>query len=141
MRWLNSCQISEQGCVLVQEERNTIEELCFKLFLYKLCMWRWAKLMHTGRLLNKLLFSVWRVKDERNLCEFLVVKSLVQTNPDYANSCMNSWYDNPIANKPWLTSKSDKHLISQKSISPESHINVMRIKEIIADSRSFWLLG
>ena len=36
-----------------------------------------------------------------------------------------------------LSSKSDQHLISSHNISPESHIVVMRIKEIITNERSF----
>ena len=35
-----------------------------------------------------------------------------------------------------LTPKSDKHLISPNSITPESHIKVMRIEEMIPNSRS-----
>ena len=34
----------------------------------------------------------------------------------------------------------DQHLISPNSITPESHIKVMRIKETISNSRSSWLL-
>ena len=39
-----------------------------------------------------------------------------------------------------LNSKRDKHLISSNSITPESNIKVMRIKEMITNSRSSWLL-
>ena len=39
-----------------------------------------------------------------------------------------------------LTPTCDQHLISPNSITPESHIKVMRIKETISNSRSSWLL-
>ena len=39
-----------------------------------------------------------------------------------------------------LTLMRDIHLISRNSIPPESHINVMRIEKMIANSRDFWLL-
>ena len=35
-----------------------------------------------------------------------------------------------------LTPKNDKHLISLNNITPESHIKVMRIEEMIPNSRS-----
>ena len=35
-----------------------------------------------------------------------------------------------------LTPKSDKHLISPSNITTESHINVMKIKEMITNSRN-----
>ena len=37
-------------------------------------------------------------------------------------------------------SKSDKHLIFPQSIMPKSNIMVMRIKEMITNSRCSWLL-
>ena len=37
-----------------------------------------------------------------------------------------------------LNLKSDEHLISSYNISPESHIKVMRIKEMISNEKSFW---
>ena len=40
-----------------------------------------------------------------------------------------------------FTLKSDKHLISPYNITPESHIKVMRIKEMITIKRSSWLLN
>ena len=50
------------------------------------------------------------------------------------------WCDKPIrAYVPWLnplTPKSDQHLISPYSITPESHNTVMRIKEMITNSRN-----
>ena len=39
-----------------------------------------------------------------------------------------------------LTPTCEQHLISPNSITPESHIKVMRIKEMISNSRSSWLL-
>ena len=39
-----------------------------------------------------------------------------------------------------FTPKSDEHLISPNSFTPELNIKVVRIKEIIANSRSSWLL-
>ena len=39
-----------------------------------------------------------------------------------------------------LTPKSDLHLISPYNITTESHINVMRIKEMITNERNSWLL-
>ena len=39
-----------------------------------------------------------------------------------------------------LTPKSDLHLISPNNITTESHINVMRIKEMITNKRNSWLL-
>ena len=41
---------------------------------------------------------------------------------------------------PW-NPKSDKHLISPYNISPESHVKVMRIKEMITNQRGFWLVN
>ena len=38
-----------------------------------------------------------------------------------------------------LNPKSDKHLISPYNISPESHIKVMRIKEMVTREETFWL--
>ena len=38
-----------------------------------------------------------------------------------------------------LNPKSDQHLISLNNITPELHIKVMRIKEMITNQRSFWL--
>ena len=40
-----------------------------------------------------------------------------------------------------LNPKSDQHLISPNNITPESHIKVMRIKEMITNQRSFWLVN
>ena len=40
-----------------------------------------------------------------------------------------------------LNPKSDQHLISPNHITPESHIKVMRIKEMITNQRSFWLVN
>ena len=40
-----------------------------------------------------------------------------------------------------FTLKSDKHLISPYNITPESHIKVTRIKEMITIKRSSWLLN
>ena len=40
-----------------------------------------------------------------------------------------------------LNPKSDKHLISPYNISPESHVKVMRIKEMITNQRGFWLVN
>ena len=40
-----------------------------------------------------------------------------------------------------LTPKSDQHLISPYNITPESHIKVKRIKEMINKYTSFWLLN
>ena len=40
-----------------------------------------------------------------------------------------------------LTPKSDWHLISPHNITHESNIKVLRRKEMIKDSRSFWLLN
>ena len=40
-----------------------------------------------------------------------------------------------------LTPKSDQRLISPYNITPESHIKVMRIKEMITNQRSSWLLN
>ena len=37
-----------------------------------------------------------------------------------------------------INPKSDEHLISLYSITPESNIEVMRIKEMISNKRSFW---
>ena len=37
-----------------------------------------------------------------------------------------------------MNPKSDEHLISLYSITPESNIEVMRIKEMISNKRSFW---
>ena len=37
-----------------------------------------------------------------------------------------------------LNPKSDEHLISPYIISPESHIKVMRMKEMISNEKSFW---
>ena len=39
-----------------------------------------------------------------------------------------------------LTPKSDKHLISPKSITPESKFRAERIEEMITVSRNSWLL-
>ena len=39
-----------------------------------------------------------------------------------------------------LIPKSDQHLISPYNITPESHIKVMRIKEMTTNWRSCWLL-
>ena len=39
-----------------------------------------------------------------------------------------------------LTPNSDKHLISPYNITTESHIGVMRIKEMITNQRNSWLL-
>ena len=44
----------------------------------------------------------------------------------------HSWEFNP------LNPKSDWHLISPLNITPESHINVMRIKEMIINKRNLW---
>ena len=35
-----------------------------------------------------------------------------------------------------LTPKSDQHLISPYNVTPESHINIMRIKEMIPNKRN-----
>ena len=35
--------------------------------------------------------------------------------------------------------KSDKHLISPYKVTPESHIKVMRIKEMVTREGRFWL--
>ena len=40
-----------------------------------------------------------------------------------------------------LIPESDKHLISPFNITPESHIKVMRIKEMIINWRTSWLLN
>ena len=40
-----------------------------------------------------------------------------------------------------LTPKSDKYLISPYNITLESHIKVMRRKEMITNKRSSWLLN
>ena len=40
-----------------------------------------------------------------------------------------------------LNPKSNQHLISPYNITPESHIKVMRIKEMITNQRSFWLVN
>ena len=40
-----------------------------------------------------------------------------------------------------FTLKSDKYLISPYNITPESHIKVMRIKEMITIKRRSWLLN
>ena len=40
-----------------------------------------------------------------------------------------------------LTNKGDLHLNSPYSITPESHIKVMRIKEVITNFRNSWLLN
>ena len=40
-----------------------------------------------------------------------------------------------------LTLKSDQQLISPYNITPESSIKVMRIKEMITNLRSYWLLN
>ena len=40
----------------------------------------------------------------------------------------------------YLVCKSDRHLISPNSITPESNIKVMRVTEMITNSRSSWLL-
>ena len=37
-----------------------------------------------------------------------------------------------------LNPKSDQHLISPYNVTPESHIKVMRMKEMITNERSFW---
>ena len=39
-----------------------------------------------------------------------------------------------------LTPKSDQHLNSPYNITPESHVKVMRIKEMTTNWRSSWLL-
>ena len=44
-----------------------------------------------------------------------------------------------LAVKP-LTPKSDKHLISPNNITPKSNIEFRRIREMIGNSRSSWLL-
>ena len=41
----------------------------------------------------------------------------------------------------YLNPKSSKHQIPSYNISPESHIKVMRIKEMITNKRSFWLVN
>ena len=40
-----------------------------------------------------------------------------------------------------LIPESDQHLISPFNITPESHIKVMRIKEMIINWRTSWLLN
>ena len=40
-----------------------------------------------------------------------------------------------------LTLKSDQQLISPYNMTPESSIKVMRIKEMITNLRSYWLLN
>ena len=40
-----------------------------------------------------------------------------------------------------LNPKSNQHLISPYNITPESHIKVMRTKEMITNQRSFWLVN
>ena len=40
-----------------------------------------------------------------------------------------------------LTLKSDQQLISPYNMTPESSIKVMRIKEMITNIRSYWLLN
>ena len=40
-----------------------------------------------------------------------------------------------------LTPKSDQYLNSPYNITPESHIKVMRIKEMVTNLRSSWLLN
>ena len=57
-------------------------------------------------------------------------------DPQFRHLKINTkaWEGNP------LTLKSDWHLISLYNISPESHLRVMRIKEMITNWRSSWLL-
>ena len=43
------------------------------------------------------------------------------------------WYENPVQYINPLTPKSDQYLISPYNITSESHINVMRIKEVITN--------
>ena len=48
-------------------------------------------------------------------------------------SCGLNWIN------PW-TPKSDQHLLSPYNITPESHLRVTRIKEMITNQSSSWLL-
>ena len=48
------------------------------------------------------------------------------------SSCINLCLECYMKLDPW-TSKSDQHLVSPYDITPESHIKVMRIKEMITD--------
>ena len=48
------------------------------------------------------------------------------------SSCINLCLEYYMKLDPW-TSKSDQHLVSPYNLTPESHIKVMRIKEMITD--------
>ena len=56
-----------------------------------------------------------------------------KTNNEWTPKQMYKWYENPVQYINPLTPKSDQYLISPYNITSESHINVMRIKEVITN--------
>ena len=56
-----------------------------------------------------------------------------KTNNEWTPKQMYKWYENPVQYINPLTPKSDQYLISPYNITSESHINVMRIKEMITN--------
>ena len=65
-------------------------------------------------------------------CKFTLINS--------QNKISNSKLNEPHC-LSLLISKSDQHLISPYIITPESHIKIMRIKEMITNYRSLWFLN
>ena len=52
---------------------------------------------------------------------------------------MNYLLNSPDINS--LNPESDYYGISPYNITPESHVKILRIKEMITDERSFWLVN
>ena len=65
-------------------------------------------------------------------CKFTLINS--------QNKIFSTKLNEPHCLSP-LISQSDQHLISPYIITPESHIKIMRIKEMITNYRSLWFLN
>ena len=61
--------------------------------------------------------------------------------PDTFYPISNKTKKNSMENFNNLTQKIDKHLVSPYNVTPESFIKVMRIKEMIPNLWSSWLLN
>ena len=59
----------------------------------------------------------------------------------YSNTCLNQSYNFLITSFNPLIPESNLHLISPFSITPKSNSKVMRIKEIVINWRTSWLLN
>ena len=135
----SSCSIGESSSLICR-----INKAFFTTFIAYFKTSLWVSLIHivfhqcllvkyeTGRanLLIKPLFGIFLSHQAYAYVFYWISNVLLDRNLQTKGKASSEGFTNP------LTPKSDRNLISLNSISPESNINVMRMKGMITNPRS-----